>query len=152
MALSLVANVPMVMGQGTAYLTGFVKDPSGAAVPDATLTLKDPETGSEQTLKTNESGVYRSGQLRPGKYDLTIQAKGFKSEVRRGVEIELGQARGFDITLQVGEISHLAPPPASCAVLRRRDAKPACDEVLSSSKQLYLVHQRERQESSGDVI
>ena len=67
MALLLVANVPRVMGQGTAYLTGFVKDPSGAAVPDATLTLKNPETGIELTFKTNDSGVYRSGQLRAGK-------------------------------------------------------------------------------------
>jgi hypothetical protein len=122
MTLLLVVNAPMVMGQGTAYLTGFVKDPSGAAVPDATLTLKDLDTGIEQTFKTNESGVYRSGPLRAGSYELTIQAKGFQTNVQKGVVIELGQARGLDITLKIGEVSQQVEVTAEAPALKTEDA------------------------------
>ena len=120
--LLLGVSLPEVVAQGSAYLTGFIQDPSGAAVPGATVVLKNVATGTEYTVKTTDTGVYRSHSLPPGTYDLTIQATGFKSYVGRGVEIQLGQARGLDITLEVGEISQQIEVTAAPPALKTEDA------------------------------
>lgn len=122
MTLSLISNVAKVVGQGSAYLTGFVQDPSGAGVPGATVVIKNMKTGTEYSAKTTDTGVYRSAALPSGSYDVTVQANGFKSYVGRGVEIQLGQARGLDITLEVGEISQEIEVTAAAPALKTEDA------------------------------
>src|SRR5262245_2269482 len=83
--------------QGSAYLTGFVRDPSGASIPAASVVIKDDNTGVTHELKTTETGLYRSPALQPGDYELRVSAAGFQDSVIRGLEVLLGQPRSFDV-------------------------------------------------------
>ena len=58
-------------------ISGFVKDPSGASVPNAKVTVKN-QSGLERTATTNESGYYTVTNIPPGLYTLTAEAAGFK--------------------------------------------------------------------------
>ncbi len=72
-ALALHAQV------NSATLLGTVKDSSGAAVPEATITVKSADTGQERTAKTDGAGNYTVSNLQGGRYQLTVAAPGFKT-------------------------------------------------------------------------
>ena len=61
-----------------ATVTGLATDPAGSAVPTATVTLANKDTGIDRTAKTNDSGAYSFPNLPPGHYSLTAVAAGFK--------------------------------------------------------------------------
>jgi hypothetical protein len=63
-------------------ITGVVSDPSGAVIPNATVTLKSNGTGQTQNGTTNSSGVYRFSLLTPGQYTVTVNATGFQNAAK----------------------------------------------------------------------
>src|SRR5258705_8064079 len=68
-----------VMGQTTTgSLNGTVTDPSGAVVAGATVKVVNPDTGSERVAETNANGTFDFQTLQPGKYNISVDAKGFK--------------------------------------------------------------------------
>ena len=67
-----------------ANLTGFVNDPSGAAVPDAQVTLTNSATSVEITSRTNSTGFYSFPYIVPGSYRLTVEAAGFQRQSTSG--------------------------------------------------------------------
>src|SRR3954471_5769393 len=66
-------------------VTGVVTDPSGAVVPNATVTIKNDNTGETHTTTANGAGVYRFAFLKPGSYTLTANASGFQTTTQRAV-------------------------------------------------------------------
>src|SRR6266446_1048613 len=70
-------------------LIGSVVDPSGAAVPGATVSLV-LEGGERAILTTtaNSEGLFSFGSVRPGSYDLVIEAQGFRKQTVRGVKVD----------------------------------------------------------------
>src|SRR5260370_646070 len=71
-----VATRPLLWGQGTAYISGYVLDATDAAVPNASVGIKNVASGVKISLQTNEAGLYRSPSLEPGNYEVTVTAKG----------------------------------------------------------------------------
>src|SRR5215469_2543269 len=67
-------------------VTGIITDPSGAVVPNATVTLKNNATGQTPTATTNAAGIYRFSLLPPGQYTVSASASGFQT-VERGVTV-----------------------------------------------------------------
>jgi len=63
-------------GSVTASMSGTVKDTTGAAVPGATVTAKNVETGITQTLSTNDQGYYSFPTLSLGHYELNVPTGG----------------------------------------------------------------------------
>ncbi|MBM3775815.1 MAG: TonB-dependent receptor, partial [Acidobacteria bacterium] len=119
--VSLFSAGPLT-GQGSAYLTGYVRDPSSAAVPSATVTIKNESTGASLELKTNETGIYRSPALAPGTYEIRVAASGFQESVTRGVILLAGQPRGLDVGLQVGAATQIIEVLATAPLLKTEDA------------------------------
>src|SRR6266571_8503006 len=103
--LAFLASVPSVLAQGTgsATLRGTVKDPRGAVVPSATVTLINERTKDERKTTTNDEGVYVFSALTPGNYTLKVEAPGFKTAEQSGVAVETSSTRGFDIGMQIGQ-------------------------------------------------
>jgi len=105
-----------VWAQFTSTLQGTVTDPTGAVVPNATVTVKDTVTGITRTVQTSAAGVYFISSLPASTFDLTVSATGFKTSLRQGIRLEGAQVKGLDITLELGatatEVTVTGAPPA----------------------------------------
>jgi len=119
--LVLAALATTLWGQGASYLTGFVTDPTQAAVPGATIVIKNQQTGNRYEVKSTATGVYRSPDLAPGVYDVTVTVQGFQESRTTGVEVILGQSRELDISLKVGSVSESVEVQATAALLKTED-------------------------------
>jgi hypothetical protein len=84
-------------------ISGSVKDLSGAAIPQATVTATETGTGVRRTATTDEAGSYSFLSLPVGKYDIEVTSVGFKPYRRTDVVIDVNSALVVDATLEVGE-------------------------------------------------
>lgn len=95
-------------------LGGTVTGPSGAAVPNVKITIKNHATKRSVTLKTDKNGQYLAKILLSGSYDVKAEANGFKKTVVNGVEVNSGKAARLDIRLEFtnwgGCCEYAAPP------------------------------------------
>src|ERR1051326_8317397 len=89
----------------SANLSGFVKDPSGAVVPGATVTARNAEKNVTRTATSNDQGFYQLTNLPPGAYEVTVEAKNFKKVVVPSVTVTVGQRADLDVALEVGQIT-----------------------------------------------
>ncbi len=89
----------------TARVSGLVTDPGGAAVPGAEIVLKNTATGVATQAATGLEGLYTLSYLRPGPYELTAEAKGFKRFVRQKLVLETGQVLALDVRLELGAVT-----------------------------------------------
>lgn len=82
-------------------ITGLVKDPSGALIGKAQVTLTNQATNVPTLTTTDDKGIYVAPPLTPGDYTLTVEAVGFNKSAAR-VRLEVGQRVSQDVVLSVG--------------------------------------------------
>lgn len=99
---ALTAFVPALRAQENAVLTGTVTDPSGAVIPNATVTLTDTATGQVRQSTSNEAGSYIFANLAHGTYNITAAAQGFQKYSKTGVVLNVAQTRQENVTMAVG--------------------------------------------------
>jgi Carboxypeptidase regulatory-like domain/TonB-dependent Receptor Plug Domain len=87
-------------------LSGTITDPTGRALPQAQIVIKNVETGVDRAVTTNTDGFYTAVNLLPGTYQITVSAAGFNTETKAGVTMNVGAQQTFDLTLQVGTVTH----------------------------------------------
>jgi len=85
-----------------ATIVGTVTDPSGALVPNVTITVTNTQTGQVRRVTTNENGQYLAPDLQIGHYDLKAAVAGFKTAEQKGVVIAVGDRARVDFRLEVG--------------------------------------------------
>ncbi len=88
-----------------ASLTGTVSDPTGAFIPDASVTATEVQTGIATKTTTDSSGNYNFPSLRPATYNITVEKTGFKSTTLTGITLLVDQKARVDTQLQVGAVS-----------------------------------------------
>jgi hypothetical protein len=88
----------------TATLLGTVGDQTGAALPGATVTIRDQETGRVRTLASDHQGRYQAPALEPGTYELKVELSGFQTSVRRDLRLSVGQTAVVNVALGVGGV------------------------------------------------
>jgi len=81
---------------------GVVKDPQGAILQNANVTVKNEETNKEMSGTTDSEGRFRIPQLDPGNYTVTVNATGFAAFTQQKVVVEVGRITPLDINLTVG--------------------------------------------------
>ncbi len=91
-----------LLAQDTASITGTVTDPTGAAIPNAQITVSNPEHGVKRTTVSNGEGSYLVSAVPPGNYDLTITAKGFKKYQATGIVLRVAEKARADAAMVVG--------------------------------------------------
>ncbi len=92
------------LAQDVAGITGVVTDQSGALVPDATVTLRNPQTGVVYTATSNSAGSYTISQVAPGPgYKIEFKHPGFKDTVISGLYMNVDSTRTQNAQLTVGE-------------------------------------------------
>ena len=116
--LALTANNVHVFAQGnTGRLEGTVLDPTGAVVPNATVTLKSDGTGQTYTATTNAtSGNFGISALPVGSYQISVQVPGFKT-YQQHVIIDPGVVANAKISLDTGEITQTVTVSGDAAVV-----------------------------------
>src|SRR5581483_3385616 len=100
----------------TGQITGTVLDPSGAAIPNATITAKSPATGVTRTVKSAGTGIYTIPDLLPGPYDVTVLAQGF-TQAQHRVTVTVGSRVGQDFQLQLGGANTLVEVTEAAATV-----------------------------------
>src|SRR5579864_7767543 len=102
LVLTALLCTSLVVGQSDlGSISGFVKDPTGATVPNAKVTVTNP-TGLTRTATTNESGYYTITNIPPALYTVTFDAPGFKRFESRDNKLDTSGALALDATLTVG--------------------------------------------------
>ena len=84
---------------------GTVTDSSGAAVPGATVTIKNLDTGLTRVVTTSEDGSYAAPELPIGTYSVNVEKAGFKVGILLSVKVEVATERRADVTLQPGQLA-----------------------------------------------
>ncbi|HYO81037.1 MAG TPA: TonB-dependent receptor [Bryobacteraceae bacterium] len=106
----------------TATLTGVVLDPAGGLVPNATVKVSNVATNVEATALSDADGRYTFGALRPGSYQLTATAPGFKQYSSSGLVLQVAQSARVDVQLSVGAVSERVEVTAVTPVLETETA------------------------------
>ncbi|HEY0763112.1 MAG TPA: carboxypeptidase regulatory-like domain-containing protein [Pyrinomonadaceae bacterium] len=101
--LSLAAVSAFAQSTGSATLRGTVKDPQGAIIRGATVTLVNERNKNERTAKSSEDGTYTFTAVPPGTYTLKAEASGFKTSQQANLNMETSGTQGIDITMEVGQ-------------------------------------------------
>ena len=100
----LVASRGSGWAQLPPTISGRVEDASGGAVPGATVTVRSLETGVTRVVTTDEVGNFRALSLPVGRQELKTEKTGFKTAVRTGVNLAVGQEAVVNLQLEVGEL------------------------------------------------
>src|SRR6266446_3671814 len=126
----------LMFAQGfSAAISGVVHDTTGAVVPGVSVIVKHVESGLMRTATTNETGGYSIQALPVGPYELTTDIPGFKQQVRRGINLVVGQEAVVNLTLEVGNVEQRVNVTAEA---------PLVNTTLSSTS--GLVSEREVKE------
>ena len=89
----------------TGTIQGFIRDQSGAVLPDASVVIRNLGTGFTRELKTDESGFYRGASLPSGTYEVVASREGFATLRTTSIALSLGQSLDLQIALKVSPIA-----------------------------------------------
>lgn len=111
----------VVFGQvASGVVRGVVVDPQGGAVANAKVTLTTDRTGQRETITASDGG-FSFTALRPGPYEVQVEAPGFKKAMT-SVEALVAATVNIEVCLEVGAVSESIPVNASVAPLQSTDA------------------------------
>ena len=103
--LFLILATTALFGQSGGTLGGTITDPNGAVVPQATVTVRNEQTGTQVVATTSEAGVYVLPNLPVGLYTVSVERQGFKRQTNSNVNIAVAARTTLDVTLTVGEVT-----------------------------------------------
>jgi len=104
--ITLLLGPTLVLAQ--AYfggIVGTVSDPSKAAIPGASITITNTQTGVKYHATTNQTGYYSTNALIPGTYTVTGESKGFQTLVVGPVKVDVNSTVAVNMTLKVGAVA-----------------------------------------------
>jgi hypothetical protein len=116
LVLAMLIAAPFALAQSTGgRIRGTVMDPSGGAVPGASVTLINEATHATRDVQSGANGEYVFLEVPVGTYEIDALSKGFKKYTRKGIVVNLNEVASVDITLQIGAASEVvevtgAPP------------------------------------------
>src|SRR5258708_6414093 len=116
MLVTMMAFCRSIVGQVGANIGGIVTDSTGAAIPGATVILKNRNTGTSQLLKTGSEGNYRAVNLTPAEYEIMAEALGF-GITRKIVTLPVGSEVTTDLSLGLSGVSVNVTVEASAGAL-----------------------------------
>src|SRR3982075_4678919 len=90
-----------------ATLSGVVTDSSGAAIPNAPVSIKNEATGEIREVTTNGDGIYSAPNLIPGLYEVSVSAAGFKKLVQPAITLTVGAQRELNLSLKPGQTTEV---------------------------------------------
>src|SRR5262252_2853263 len=101
----------------TGTLAGDVSDPTGAAVARASVRVDNRASKASRQTLSDAQGHYQFPLLAPGTYDVTVEARGFKTVVDAGVKVQVAQEATLSIQLELGSTSESIQVESSASMV-----------------------------------
>jgi len=122
--LTIVAiSTPAVLwGQVTGTISGYVTDPSGAAVAQTTVTATLVQQNVPRSVESNAEGFYNFPALQPGTYSVTVEKTGFERLVQSNVVLTINQNVRLDLSLHLGATTQSVTVTAEAPLVDTRSA------------------------------
>jgi hypothetical protein len=102
--LVVLSFATAVFASPTGSIVGTVKDPSGASISGAELTLTNLATNAKTEAVSDSNGNFQFLQLAPAEYSLVVQSTGFKKLTEQHILVQVDQITHVDVGLQVGSV------------------------------------------------
>src|ERR1700688_792069 len=118
----LLPEATFSQGETTSAIVGQVSDASGAAVPSATVTVTNKETGLRRSASTDDSGRFNFPQLKPGAYSVKLAAAGFEPQQNDAVPAALGQKQTVDFRLKIAQSNQTVEISSEAPILNPENA------------------------------
>ena len=119
-ALILLLSASAALAQGTAQLSGTVRDDSGAVLPGVTVTATQTDTGLVRTVVSDGAGNYLLTNLPTGPYRLEASLSGFRTYVQSGIVLTVNATPAVNVVLALGELSEQITVIANAAMVETR--------------------------------
>jgi len=134
-ALSIVLSLGCLstaLQAQTGTVSGFVTDPTGAAIPDAKVTARLIQRNLARIAVTDEFGSYAFNAMPPGTYRLEVEKQGFQRSARSDLELSLNQNLRVDVALQLGELTQTVEVTAAAVLVDTRS--PALSRLVDDRR------------------
>src|SRR5207248_3079415 len=143
---SSVSSVLAQSASGT--ILGSVKDPSGAGVSNATVTIVNQSTGFRCEVPADNSGDFEAPYVPLGSYKVTVKVPGCKTTERGPITLEVDQKARLEFTLTIGEVSETISVTAEAPLIKSDSSevgevvgqKTVQDLPLNGRNYVQLVH------------
>src|ERR1044072_2236360 len=122
LALTLLSTGAFAQ-QTTGGISGRVLDATGSGIPGAEVTATQSQTGDTRKVKAGSDGSYSLLNLPIGPYQLSATHTGFKKTVEKGLELHVSEHIGYDLTLQVGDVTQEVSVTADADQLHTESAE-----------------------------
>ncbi|MFB3903257.1 MAG: carboxypeptidase regulatory-like domain-containing protein [Acidobacteriota bacterium] len=136
LALALLLSSASLLAQVTSgSVFGTVLDPSGGAIPGATVKLTDAAAGVDRTVVTNDIGAFVAPNLPPGTYTITVEAPGFKRLEKTKVFLSAAdRLNAGNFILEVGEVEDTVTVTAESAGLQIQANSGERSDLITSNQ------------------
>ena len=122
LALTFLLSSSLYAQIDTGSIVGIVKDPSGAVISGATVTLKNSATGVTRVVTTNQDGGYQFAAVTPGVYSVQASSANFESAISNNIEIDVQSRPAIDFTLRLGQSTQVVEVSSAAPVLQTESA------------------------------
>jgi hypothetical protein len=116
--LLLLAAAECLVAAPIGAIKGYVRDPSGAPIPNAAITLQNEKTGVITKGISDATGLYQFLDLNPSTYTVSAEAKGFRQTLIAHVVVLVDQIVPVDVQLAVGNITQTVEVSSSVELLQ----------------------------------
>lgn len=122
LCLALLVAVAAAQVQNGQF-TGTVTDPSGAAIPNAKVSVTNLGTNLTVNTVSNQTGVYNARELPPGSYKISVEAPGFKTAANTNVTLNAGTISHIDFKMQLGQATQTVEVTGEAAQINTEDSR-----------------------------
>jgi len=119
---AIVLSGAIVEAQTGGTIAGVVQDESAAAIPGATVTITNVNTGIIRTTVSDAGGRYRVAALIPGSYEIQVELQGFQTAVRKGLTLNVGSEIDIPMTLNAGTVEEKIEVTAAAPMVQTANA------------------------------
>src|SRR5437762_10050532 len=134
--LALLVSLPAFSQAITAKVSGTVSDPSGAVVPNASVTIRNQQTSQARSAKTDSAGGYEFSFLPIGSYSLSVEATGFQKAEVAPFPLSVDQEARVDVKMTIGQAAETVQVAATAILMQTENS--TVGTVIDSQKVVEL--------------
>ncbi|MEZ5356758.1 MAG: carboxypeptidase-like regulatory domain-containing protein [Bryobacteraceae bacterium] len=120
--LTIIVTAAPIFGQTYGELAGTVSDSTGGLLGNVRIQVTNAATGAAREVRTTEAGVYAVPFLPPGRYDVSAELQGFKTLVRKGIDVQVDVRVRADLTLEIGALAETVEVTAATPLINSENA------------------------------